>query len=287
MTMFRRSRSPGRPAAERRRVARSAPGRSAPGRGRSRGPRGAPSRRLRAPGRTTVGVRSQAMTGDHDHAREPPEHRPPRHRRAERRRRRCASSATRSSPTSPASSTRPASGSVPVVWVQHSDEQLERGSDEWRIVAELSPDDAEPLVEKHYGDAFEDTTLETVLGDLGVGRLVVAGAQTDACIRATLHGAFTRGYDATLVSDAHTTEDQTEWGAPPPSRSSLTPTCTGRTRRRRGARPGPSRPRRSISPREARRRGERHLGVIPWCERPSASEGAANNGLRGRGTHCR
>jgi nicotinamidase-related amidase len=105
---------------------------------------------------------------------------------------------------------------VPVVWVQHSDEGLARGSDEWRIVPELTPGDAEPLVEKNYGDAFEDTTLETVLADLGVGRLIIAGAQTDACIRCTLHGAFTRGYDATLVSDAHTTEDQTAWGAPPP-----------------------------------------------------------------------
>ena len=105
---------------------------------------------------------------------------------------------------------------VPVVWVQHSDEQLVRGSDDWQIVPELAPGDAEPLVEKTYGDSFEDTTLETVLSSLGVGRLVVVGAQTDACIRSTLHGAFVRGYDATLVSDAHTTEDLTAWGAPPP-----------------------------------------------------------------------
>jgi nicotinamidase-related amidase len=105
---------------------------------------------------------------------------------------------------------------VPVVWVQHSNEQLARGSDRWRIVPELSPGDAEPLVEKNYGDSFEDTTLESVLSGLGVGRLVVVGAQTDECIRSTLHGAFVRGYDATLVSDAHTTEDQTAWGAPPP-----------------------------------------------------------------------
>ncbi len=105
---------------------------------------------------------------------------------------------------------------VPVVWVRHSDEQLARGSDAWRIVPELAPGDTEPLVEKNYGDSFEDTTLETVLSDLGVGRLVVVGAQTDACIRSTLHGAFVRGYDTTLVGDAHTTEDQTAWGAPPP-----------------------------------------------------------------------
>jgi nicotinamidase-related amidase len=105
---------------------------------------------------------------------------------------------------------------VPVVWVQHFDENLVRGSETWRIVSELSPDGAEPLVEKSYGDSFEDTNLETVLSGLGVGRLVVVGAQTDECIRCTLHGAFARGYDATLVSDAHTTDDSTEWGAPPP-----------------------------------------------------------------------
>jgi nicotinamidase-related amidase len=105
---------------------------------------------------------------------------------------------------------------VPVVWVQHSDKGLARGSDDWRIVPELKPGDAEPLVEKNYGDSFENTTLETVLSGLRVGRLVVVGAQTDMCVRSTLHGAFVRGYDATLVSDAHTTEDLTAWGAPPP-----------------------------------------------------------------------
>ncbi len=105
---------------------------------------------------------------------------------------------------------------VAVIWVQHSDEGLARGSDAWRIVPELTPGTAEPLVEKHYGDAFEETALENVLSDLHVGRLVVVGAQTDACIRSTIHGAFVRGYDTTLVTDAHTTEDQTAWGAPPP-----------------------------------------------------------------------
>ena len=105
---------------------------------------------------------------------------------------------------------------VPVVWVQHSDEELARGCDAWRIVPELAPGDAEPLVEKNYGDSFEGTTLESVLSGLGAGRLFIAGAQTDACIRCTLHGAFTRGYDAILVSDAHTTGDRTAWGAPPP-----------------------------------------------------------------------
>jgi isochorismate hydrolase len=105
---------------------------------------------------------------------------------------------------------------VPVVWVQHSDEQLMEGSGDWRIVPELDPRGTEPLIHKNYGDSFEDTSLEATLADLGVGRLVVVGAQTDACVRSTLHGAFVRGYDTELVSDAHTTEDQTAYGAPPP-----------------------------------------------------------------------
>jgi len=105
---------------------------------------------------------------------------------------------------------------VAVIWVRHRDEQLVPGTQAWQIVDELVPDDAEPVVEKRYGDAFEDTDLEAVLAERRVGRLVVAGAQTDACIRSTLHGAFTRGYDAVLVTDAHTTEDLSAWGAPPP-----------------------------------------------------------------------
>jgi nicotinamidase-related amidase len=105
---------------------------------------------------------------------------------------------------------------VPVVWVQHQSEELVPGSDVWQIVPELHPGKTEPLVAKRYGDSFEETELEAVLAELEVGRVVVVGAQTDACIRSTLHGALVRGYDATLVSDAHTTEDLSAWGAPPP-----------------------------------------------------------------------
>ncbi len=105
---------------------------------------------------------------------------------------------------------------VPIVWVQHSGEQLERGSDAWQYVKELARHESEPLVQKTFGDSFEATDLEDVLAKAGVGRLVVTGAQTDACIRSTIHGAFARGYDVTLVGDAHTTEDLSEYGAPPP-----------------------------------------------------------------------
>ncbi len=107
---------------------------------------------------------------------------------------------------------------VPIVWVQHSSEYLPKGSDAWEYVPELVRRESEPLVHKKFADSFEDTNLEQVLAEARIGKLVVAGAQTDECIRGSIHGAFTRGYDVTLVSDAHTTENQTEWGAPPPDK---------------------------------------------------------------------
>lgn len=105
---------------------------------------------------------------------------------------------------------------VPVVWVRHADDELKAGSEAWQIVSELSPARREAIVEKGYRDAFESTELEQVLSALRVGRLIVTGAQTDMCIRSTLHGALVRGYDAILVSDAHTTDDMTHRGAPSP-----------------------------------------------------------------------
>jgi isochorismate hydrolase len=104
---------------------------------------------------------------------------------------------------------------APVIWVQHSSADLPENSDGWQVVPELRREASEPLVHKKYCDSFEATTLEAELARRRVGRLVVAGAQTDACIRATLHGAFVRGYDTVLVSDAHTTEDLSAYGMPP------------------------------------------------------------------------
>jgi nicotinamidase-related amidase len=105
---------------------------------------------------------------------------------------------------------------IPIIWVQHNGEGLVRDTDEWQLAAELDPSEADPLVHKKHGDSFEGTDLEDVLAGLAVGRLIVVGAESDACIRSTIHGAFARGYDTMLVSDAHTTGDKTQWGAPPP-----------------------------------------------------------------------
>jgi nicotinamidase-related amidase len=96
---------------------------------------------------------------------------------------------------------------VPVVWVQHSDEWMAIGSDDWQIVPQLQPAAGEHRVEKLYRNSFEATNLEETLAELNVGHVYVCGAQTNNCVRATGHGALDRGYDVTLLIDAHTTTD--------------------------------------------------------------------------------
>jgi nicotinamidase-related amidase len=99
------------------------------------------------------------------------------------------------------------SQNVPVVWVQHIGGKLKKDSPEWQIVPELSPQADDVIIHKYYNSSFEETNLEETLADLGVTRIVLAGAATNWCIRATAYAALERGYDLTLIADGHTTED--------------------------------------------------------------------------------
>ncbi len=93
---------------------------------------------------------------------------------------------------------------VPVAWVQHDGDDLPRGSAGWQLVPELQPADGDVHVFKRYESSFEDTTLESELARLGAAHIVLAGAATNWCIRATAYAALDRGYDLTLLKDAHT-----------------------------------------------------------------------------------
>ena len=94
---------------------------------------------------------------------------------------------------------------VPVVWVQHSDEELPHGSPQWQWVPELVPANGETLIHKNFNSSFEQSGLEEELAKLGATHIALAGAATNWCIRATAYGALDRGYDLTLIEDAHTT----------------------------------------------------------------------------------
>lgn len=103
---------------------------------------------------------------------------------------------------------------VPVIWVQHSDAGLALNSPDWQIVPELVPAKGEPIVHKRYRSSFEATDLEALLAERHIGHVIICGAQTEFCIRNAVHAAYERGYDVTLVEDAHTTED-THWDERP------------------------------------------------------------------------
>lgn len=96
---------------------------------------------------------------------------------------------------------------VPVIWVQHSDEYLVKGSAGWEIVDDLKPLPDEFQIYKTESSSFASTDLHAHLVSLGAKILVVTGAQTDYCVNATSNAGVELGYQVTLVSDAHTTED--------------------------------------------------------------------------------
>ena len=94
---------------------------------------------------------------------------------------------------------------VPVVWVQHEADDLPRDSASWQLVDGLVPAAGEATIDKHHESTFEATELEALLTKLGATHIVLAGASTNWCIRATAYAALERGYDLTLLKDAHTT----------------------------------------------------------------------------------
>jgi nicotinamidase-related amidase len=95
---------------------------------------------------------------------------------------------------------------ITVVWVQ-DEQDFPRHSPGWELAPPLAPRPGEARVFKDYRDAFADTELSAILGTAGVTRLLVAGAQSDFCVRTAAQSAAARGYDVTLISDAHTTSD--------------------------------------------------------------------------------
>jgi nicotinamidase-related amidase len=94
---------------------------------------------------------------------------------------------------------------VPVLWVQHQDEELVPDTPAWEWVPGLVPAAGEARVHKEFNSSFEKTSLEDELARLGVSHLALAGAATNWCIRATAYAALERGYDLTLIEDSHTT----------------------------------------------------------------------------------
>ncbi|MFI1259082.1 cysteine hydrolase family protein [Streptomyces netropsis] len=74
------------------------------------------------------------------------------------------------------------------------------------ISDEVAPLTGEPVVVKHFPNAFHDTGLEELLRNLDAGPdLVIAGFMTHMCVTFTAQGAFNLGYRPTVVAEATAT----------------------------------------------------------------------------------
>jgi nicotinamidase-related amidase len=99
---------------------------------------------------------------------------------------------------------------VPVFHVQHCEDggtPLAYRSAGWQIHPEVAPREGEPVTEKWACSAFYKTGLDERLRAAGIGRLVIAGLQTEFCIDTACRVAQTLGYAVTLAGDAHSTMD--------------------------------------------------------------------------------
>ena len=96
---------------------------------------------------------------------------------------------------------------LPVIWVQHSEDEMPIGSDFWEIIPELLPEPHDARIDKIHGSSFLETDLADVLKEHEISHLYISGAQSENCVNATTVDALERGYRVTLISDAHTTDD--------------------------------------------------------------------------------
>lgn len=103
---------------------------------------------------------------------------------------------------------------TPVVYVQDKDVGTGVGSPGWQIHPAVAPAPGDLVLRKAWSDSFYETELQQELAARGVGRLVIAGLKTDACVFMTSTRAIALGYDVTLASDAHSTTDDRTITAP-------------------------------------------------------------------------
>ncbi len=99
---------------------------------------------------------------------------------------------------------------ITLIYVIHNGDKghpLEKGTKDWEIKKQITPEKGEEVIEKKYPDSFQETRLEEVLRDLSISNLYIVGNQTEYCIDTTCKSAFSKGFNVLLVEDCHSTWD--------------------------------------------------------------------------------
>lgn len=109
---------------------------------------------------------------------------------------------------------------TPVIFIRHEhteDGPLKPDTPAWEIHPTVAPQPGDLVVDKRWSDSFYRTALGDELSKRGVTHLIVAGMETEACVDMTARGAWSRGYDVTVVADGHTTTDYPGFPDLPPA----------------------------------------------------------------------
>lgn len=99
---------------------------------------------------------------------------------------------------------------IPIIYVQHNGPPGapdEPDSPGWFIHEQIFPREGDIVIQKHTPDAFDATSLESILKDNEINKLVIMGVQTENCISSTCHHARIAGFSITLIQDGHSTFD--------------------------------------------------------------------------------
>jgi ureidoacrylate peracid hydrolase len=83
---------------------------------------------------------------------------------------------------------------------------VQRGSWEAQVLADIAPAEDEMVFRKTSSSVFISTNIDYVLRNLGVRSLIVAGMMTDQCVESAVRDACDLGYLVTLVTDACVTD---------------------------------------------------------------------------------
>jgi len=76
------------------------------------------------------------------------------------------------------------------------------GSRDAQILDELAPLPGELVFSKTSGSSFNGTTLDYVLGNMGIRTLIMTGVMTSGCVESSVRDAKDLGYGVIVVSDA-------------------------------------------------------------------------------------
>lgn len=112
--------------------------------------------------------------------------------------------------------------SMPIFHVQHLGDGPDAtfflpGTKGVEIHERLTPRHGEPVIQKHFPNAFRGTDLRERLQAVNADEVVVCGAMSHMCIDTTVRAASDSGFDCLVVADACATKDMSYGGVAVPA----------------------------------------------------------------------